>query len=85
MRLVGSGIPCREMVELVTDYLEGALSWRERRRFERHIAGCDGCRAYLAQMRRTLRVLGRLDEETISPEARDALLHAFRDWRAEAR
>ncbi|TML82524.1 MAG: anti-sigma factor [Actinobacteria bacterium] len=85
MRLVGSGIPCRQMVELVTDYLEGALSWRERRRFERHIAGCDGCRAYLEQMRRTLRVLGRLDEETISPEARDALLHAFRDWRAEAR
>ena len=85
MRLVGSGIPCRQMVELVTDYLEGALSWRERRRFERHIAGCDGCRAYLEQMRQTLRVLGRLDEETISPEARDALLHAFRDWRAEAR
>ena len=84
MRLVGSGIPCREMVELVTDYLEGALSWRERRRFERHIAGCDGCRAYLEQMRQTLRVLGRLDEETISPEAREALLHAFRDWSAEA-
>jgi len=84
MRL-GSGIPCREMVELVTDYLEGALSWRERRRFERHIAGCDGCRAYLEQMRQTLRVLGRLDAETISPEARDALLHAFRDWSAEAR
>ena len=82
MRL-SSGIPCQEMVELVTDYLEGALSWRERRRFERHIAGCDGCRAYLEQMRQTLRVLGRLDEETISPEARDALLHAFRDWNAE--
>ena len=82
MRLM-SGIPCQEMVELVTDYLEGALSWRERRRFERHIAGCDGCRAYLEQMRQTLRVLGRLDEETISPEARDALLHAFRDWNAE--
>ena len=84
MRL-SSGIPCQEMVELVTDYLEGALSWRERRRFERHIAGCDGCRTYLEQMRQTLRVLGRLDEETISPEARDALLHAFRDWSAEAR
>jgi len=83
MRL-SSGIPCQEMVELVTDYLEGALSWRERRRFERHIAGCDGCRTYLEQMRQTLRVLGRLDEETISPEARDALLHAFRDWNAES-
>ena len=80
-----SGIACQEMVELVTDYLEGGLSWRERRRFERHIAGCDGCSAYLEEMRRTLRVLGRLDEETISPEARDALLHAFRDWSAEAR
>ena len=80
-----SGIACQEMVELVTDYLEDGLSWRERRRFERHIAGCEGCSAYLEQMRRTLRVLGRLDEETISPEARDALLHAFRDWSAEAR
>jgi len=75
-------IPCREMVELVTDYLEGALSRRERRRFERHIAGCDGCTAYLDQMRQTLRVVGSLSEETIPGDARDALLHAFRDWRA---
>ena len=75
-------IPCREMVELVTDYLEGALSRRERRRFERHIAGCDGCTAYLDQMRQTLRVVGSLSEETIPADARDALLHAFRDWRA---
>jgi len=70
------------MVELVTDYLEGRLPRRERRRFERHIAGCDGCVAYLDQMRQTLRVLGSLSEETISVEARDALLHAFRDWNA---
>jgi len=75
-------IPCREMVELVTDYLEGRLPRRERRRFERHIAGSDGCVAYLDQMRQTLRVLGSLSEETISVEARDALLHAFRDWNA---
>ena len=75
-------IPCREMVALVTDYLEGRLPRRERRRFERHIAGCDGCVAYLDQMRQTLRVLGSLSEETISVEARDALLHAFRDWNA---
>ena len=75
-------IPCREMVELVTDYLEGALSRRERRRFERHIAGCDGCTAYLDQMRQTLRVVGSLSEESIPADARDALLHAFRDWSA---
>jgi len=72
---------CRELVELVTDYFEGALSRRDRRRFERHIAGCDHCTAYLEQMRQTLRVLGTLSEETISSEAREALLHAFRDWR----
>ena len=74
-------IACRELVELVTDYFEGALSRRDRRRFERHIAGCDHCTAYLEQMRQTLRVLGTLSEETISSEAREALLHAFRDWR----
>ena len=73
---------CRELVELVTDYFEGALSRRDRRRFERHIAGCDGCRTYVEQMRLTSQALGGLTEETISPEARDALLHAFRDWKA---
>ena len=73
---------CRELVELVTDYFDGALSRRDRRRFERHIAGCDGCSAYVEQMRLTSRALGSLTEESISPEARDALLHAFRDWKA---
>jgi len=75
------GLTCRELVELVTDYFEGALSRRDRRRFERHIAGCDGCTAYVEQMRVTKRVLGYISEESISAEARDALLHAFRDWR----
>ena len=74
-------IPCREMVELVTDYLEGALSRRERRRFERHIAGCDGCTAYLEQMRATIALTGRLTEEEIPPGALEALLREFRDWR----
>jgi anti-sigma factor RsiW len=69
------------MVELVTDYLEGGLSRRDRRRFERHIGGCDGCSTYLDQMRQTIHVLGKLTEDSISPEAKDALLHAFRDWK----
>jgi anti-sigma factor RsiW len=73
---------CRELVELVTDYFEDALPRRDRRRFERHIAGCDGCLTYVEQMRVTSRALGGLTEETISVEARDALLHAFRDWKA---
>lgn len=75
-------IACAELVELVTDYLEGALSPRQRRRFDRHIAGCEHCATYLDQIRRTRRALGGLTEDSIAPEARDALLHAFRDWHA---
>ena len=82
MKLVAPQLTCRELVELVTDYLEGALSWRDRRRFERHIAGCDGCTAYLEQMRVAIATTGALTEDAIAPDARDALLHAFRDWRA---
>jgi anti-sigma factor RsiW len=71
---------CRELVELVTDYFEGALSWRQRRRFEKHIAHCVLCARYLEQMRTTIRVVGRIDEASISPQARETLLVAFRDW-----
>jgi anti-sigma factor RsiW len=74
---------CRELVALVTEYLEGSLPGPERLRFERHVAVCSPCRAYLAQIRETIRVSGTLTEETISPEARDALLGAFSDWRRE--
>ena len=74
-------IRCRELVELITDYLEGALAAPERARFERHIAGCDGCHAYLDQMRQTIGALGRLPPESLSPEAESKLLEAFRGWR----
>jgi anti-sigma factor RsiW len=74
---------CQELVELVTEYFEGTLSRRDRDRFDRHIARCPYCTAYLEQMRTTIRVLGMLPEETISPRARDELLEAFRDWRRE--
>ena len=76
-------LTCQEMVELVTDYLEGALSPRDHARFERHIDGCENCTTYLEQMRITIRVLGRLPRETMPEPARDALLGAFRDWKAE--
>ena len=76
-----TALSCREMVELVTDYLEDALPGTERARFEAHIAGCDGCTAYLEQMRATIALTGRLTEEEISPEALEALLREFRDWR----
>lgn len=74
-------LTCRELVELVTDYLEGALPPEDRARFERHIAGCRGCTTYLGQMREMLRLLGHLTEESVPPEARDTLLQAFRDWK----
>jgi anti-sigma factor RsiW len=74
---------CRELVELVTDYLEDRLSARDRARFEAHLADCDYCATYVEQMRQTIRTLGRIPEESISSEARDALLTAFRGWRRE--
>jgi anti-sigma factor RsiW len=74
-------LTCRELVELVTDYLEGSLPAQARARFERHLAKCSGCRNYLAQMRRTIGALGRLSEESIPQQARDDLLGVFRDWK----
>ena len=73
-------MPCRELAELVTDYLEDRLSRVDRARFEAHLAECEACRTYLEQFRQTIRVLGRLPEESLSAEARNALLGAFRDW-----
>lgn len=76
-------LSCQELVELVTDYLEGSLAPEDRARFEAHLAVCTGCRHYLAQMRHTLAQLGDLPAETISTEALDALLRIFRDWKRE--
>ena len=75
-------ISCRELVELVTEYLEGSLRAERRTLFEEHLAMCDWCATYLDQMRQTRRALGRLTEDSISAEAREALLHAFRGWNA---
>jgi anti-sigma factor RsiW len=75
------GITCREMVELMTDYLEGAMPRRLRGRFEQHLARCDGCTNALEQLRETVRITGTLTEEQIPEEHRARLLVAFRDWR----
>lgn len=74
-------LACRELVELVTDYLEGRLPEDDRARFDEHLAGCDGCGTYLAQLRQVVAVAGALEEEAIPPDARDALLRAFRGWK----
>ncbi len=75
------GLTCQELVELVTDYLEGTLPAADRARFEQHLALCLNCPTYLAQMRQTIRALGMLPEESIAPEARQELLEAFRTWK----
>jgi anti-sigma factor RsiW len=72
-------ISCRELVELVTDYLEGRLPGAERRRVERHLKGCDGCSTYLEQARQTIRLTGRLRDEDLAPELRERLLDALRE------
>jgi anti-sigma factor RsiW len=77
-------LSCQELVELVTDYLEGALSPADHARFDAHIAGCDGCTMYLRQMREMLAVLRELTTSSLSPRAEADLLGAFREWKAGA-
>jgi anti-sigma factor RsiW len=76
-----SSLTCQELVELVTDYLEGTLTSRQSARFERHIAACPHCTAYLQQLRVTLEALGELHEDDVPAPVREDLLHAFRDWK----
>jgi anti-sigma factor RsiW len=73
---------CRELVELVTAYLEGDLSSGERKRFEAHLSACDGCTMYVEQMRRTIERTGALSVDDVPQDAEEALLRAFRDWKA---
>lgn len=77
---MGRDLTCKELVELVTGYLDGSLSGRRRRRFESHLAECDGCTRYLAQIAATIRATGSLTEEQVSDEQKTVLLAAFRDW-----
>jgi anti-sigma factor RsiW len=72
-------MPCQQVVEVITGYLDGSLSRRDRRRFEKHLRGCEACDRYLEQMRETLDLLGSVPLETLSPEAQATLLDAFRN------
>ncbi len=73
-------ITCRQLVELVSDYLEGRLDAPARERFEAHLAVCPDCREYVDQVRHTVSALGRLPEESLTGATRDELLRAFADW-----
>ena len=72
---------CRQVVELMTDYLEGNLAAKDQARFEEHIAGCDGCRAYLAQLRTARDLVGKIADEPMPASVERELIEAFRNWR----
>jgi anti-sigma factor RsiW len=74
-------LACQEVVELVTAYLEDALTPEDRERFEEHLVFCDGCQNYLAQMRDTIAVTGRVPVAALPPALEERLLEAFRGWR----
>jgi anti-sigma factor RsiW len=74
---------CREAVELVTDYLEGTLTRRQRRRFEKHLRACPHCRAYLDQIRATIAAVGQVEPDDLTPQAQEDLMDLFRRYREE--
>jgi anti-sigma factor RsiW len=74
---------CRDLVNLVTEYLEDTLPAADRARFEEHLAMCPPCQTYLDQMRQTIRAAGRLSPDSISEDARRGLLDIFRNWKKD--
>jgi anti-sigma factor RsiW len=78
-------MPCQEIVEAITEYLEGTLPEPDRTRFEKHLALCDPCVLYLEQMREMIKVLGKIDESSLAEEDKDELLILFRDWKVGSR
>jgi len=73
---------CRELLDLITDYLEGALSAPDRVRFEDHLRECSGCARYLDQLRLVMKATGRIEEEQVPAETMDRLLGTFAAWRS---
>lgn len=75
-------LSCKEVVELVTDYLEDRLPAPLRRRFDQHLTGCDPCVVYIEQMRQTIAAVGRVSEESIPKPALEKLRDQFRRWKS---
>jgi anti-sigma factor RsiW len=80
MKLMSRPLVCRDAVELMSDYLDGSLSRHDRRRLEKHLAGCPHCSAYLEQMRVTIAASGVVTPEDLEPEALDDLVEIFRQF-----
>ena len=78
-----SPVPCQQVVEMVTDYVEGVMPGADRRRLEHHLGGCRYCTAYLAQIRETIRLAGRVTPDDLTPPMRTELTDLYRRWRTE--
>jgi predicted anti-sigma-YlaC factor YlaD len=74
-------LTCQQITELITDFLEGRLSWRDRVKFQLHLGLCRNCRAYLRQMKLTLETLGRLPPLPPPDQVREELLRRFVTWK----
>jgi anti-sigma factor RsiW len=83
LRLRRRDLVCQQAVELVSDYLEGALSRADRRRYEAHLTGCPHCTEYLAQMRKTIELTGTLTPDDLTPQMQDDFIGLYRRWRAD--
>jgi anti-sigma factor RsiW len=75
-------VTCRELVEVLTDYLEGVLTAEARADIERHIVICSGCSNYVEQFRSTIDLLGRIAADERDDAQASAALAIFRDWQA---
>jgi hypothetical protein len=78
MRILTRDLVCRQAVALVTDYLEDALSRRQRRRFEAHLRGCPNCSQYLIQIRLTIDTVGHVEPDELDPAVKDDLIELYR-------
>jgi anti-sigma factor RsiW len=83
MRLRAPDLVCQQAVEIMSDYLDGALPRRARRRLERHLSKCDACTAYLEQLRSTIALTGKVDAADLDPEVLDGLTEVYRRFRRE--
>jgi anti-sigma factor RsiW len=81
LRPLQKGIVCQQAVELISDYLEGALPRRQRERLEAHLRACDGCDEYLRQVQATIRILGNVRPTDLEPETRNGLMDLYRQFR----
>lgn len=78
---IDDAFTCKEVVELVTDYLENALLPGSRKQLEEHVADCPGCTNYIEQVRLTVAMLHQLAQEPVFPETKQELFEAFRNWK----